>query len=140
MPFKVWVWAAVLVAALGVLYVQFFSEESERKDARTVQKTLPQSHEKEFDEPVKNTALTPTREESEEEAQEVQAVSMPEEADVQTDNAIDEDEYEEDEQDEKEDAMAPVVPRDKLIGGADVEWEEPKEKSEKDGPFGLPPE
>lgn len=52
---------------------------------------------------------------------------------------VDDDEYDEDEQDEKEDAAAPVVSKDRLIGGAEVEWTEP-DTSNKHGKFGLPPE
>lgn len=40
---------------------------------------------------------------------------------------------------EREDDKAPVVSRQKLIGGADVEWIEPKAKSP-DNRFGLPPQ
>lgn len=54
-------------------------------------------------------------------------------ASVTTDDAYDEEILPE----EREDDMAPIVSREKLIGGADVEWIEPKAADDK---FGLPPQ
>ena len=133
--------AAFLIVAALVLYLGYNAQEPENSQPAIkteVEKSPKEEKKQEKVKPVeKKEAIKNTQENKTTASRPEQKIEEYKETEKTV--LIDDDEYEEDEQDEKEDARAPVVSRDKLIGGADVEWTEPKERPA-DSIFGLPPE
>ena len=129
----------VLVVAL-ILYLGFREYGAEtishpaKKEQRVQQDRMPETEEKD-----QEAHLAATVKKEIEKPLEAKTVSMPPK---QADDSFAADEkqeaFDDTEEDEEEADETPSVKRSQLIGGADVEWIEPKPK-DPDNKFGEPP-
>jgi len=124
---------ALVVVAIVIIVVSGYIGLKREKRPQTVNKhTVERSVETKESVPAADHTQAPIKADSPE------VISKPEVTSKEL-------EYTDDEDDdeilpkEREDDKAPIVSKEKLIGGADVEWVKPEEKSP-DNKFGLPPQ
>jgi len=121
------------VIAIVIVVLGYIALKTEKRPQTVNKQTVERSAEtKESAKPQEESAIAA------ENTQASTKTDSPEVANKEVDYTDDEDD-DEISPEEREDDKAPVVSREKLIGGADVEWTEPKEKSP-DNKFGLPPQ
>jgi hypothetical protein len=129
---------AVIVVVIALVSYMNLQHAPERTELPTVQKTT-EGVEAPVETPVEETKIAPAVEKKSDIPEIPEKMVLETKPEVKTDllHAQEEPEGVEDEEMEEEDET-PTVKRSQLIGGANVEWVEPKPKDESDK-FGQPP-